>query len=83
MSRVPVLYLAPWVIPGGSDKGTVEWFRTLDRERFELHLITTNRAEHNTFVVGIEPYAEAVWNLADLMAEVQWMASSRLNFPRG
>ena len=72
MSRVPVLYLAPWVIPGGSDKGTVDWFRTLDRERFELHLITTNRAEHNTFVVDIEPYAESVWNLADLMAEVQF-----------
>ena len=29
--RVGVLYLAPWVDLGGSDKGTIDWFRTMDR----------------------------------------------------
>ncbi len=28
--RVPILYLAPWVDLGGSDKGTIDWF-ALDR----------------------------------------------------
>ena len=39
--RIPVLYLAPWVDYGGSDKGTIDWFRWLDRDRFAPSLITT------------------------------------------
>jgi len=65
--RVGVLYLAPWVIPGGADKGTVDWFRLLDRTRFAPHLITTTAAANNAFVCDIEPLAEAVWNLPDLL----------------
>ncbi|MEZ5266203.1 MAG: glycosyltransferase, partial [Acidimicrobiales bacterium] len=67
--RTNVLYVAPWVIPGGSDKGTVDWFRTVDRSRFALHLITTNRADDNAFVADIEPYAAEVWNLPDVLEE--------------
>jgi glycosyltransferase involved in cell wall biosynthesis len=70
--RIVVLYLAPWVVPGGSDKGTVDWFRTIDRGRFSLHLITTNRAADNAFVVDIEPFADAVWNLPDLLEPPQF-----------
>ena len=29
--RTPILYLAPWVDLGGSDKGTIDWFKRLDR----------------------------------------------------
>lgn len=68
-ARRAILYLAPWVIPGGSDKGTVDWFRTLDRDRFQLHLVTTNRADNNAFVVDIEPHAAQVWNLPDVLDE--------------
>ncbi len=39
--RIPILYLAPWVDYGGSDKGTIDWFRWLDRDRFAPSLITT------------------------------------------
>ncbi|MCC6437608.1 MAG: glycosyltransferase family 4 protein [Acidimicrobiales bacterium] len=68
-ARLNILYVAPWVIPGGSDKGTVDWFRTIDRDRFGLHLVTTNRADNNAFVVDIEPHASQVWNLPDLLDE--------------
>ena len=40
MTRIPLLYLAPWVDIGGSDKGTLDWFRSL-RDRFRASLITT------------------------------------------
>ena len=40
-ARTRVLYLAPWVDYGGSDKGTIDWFRWLDRSRFAPMLVTT------------------------------------------
>lgn len=66
-----LLYLAPWVAPGGADKGTVDWFRTIDRDAFDLHLITTGRSD-NEFVPFLEPYATAVWNLPDLIDEIDF-----------
>lgn len=70
--KTVLLYLAPWVAPGGADKGTVDWFRTLDRNRYELHLITTARSDENTFVRMLEPFAAEVWNLPDLLDEADF-----------
>jgi len=64
--RQNVLYLAPWVTYGGSDKGTIDWFRCLDKERFRPFLITTQPSD-NALLTSIEPYAEEIWNLPDLM----------------
>jgi glycosyltransferase involved in cell wall biosynthesis len=64
--RIPVLYLAPWVGYGGSDKNTIDWFRWLDRERLAPSLITTQPSP-NPLLDQVEPYAEEVWVLPDLM----------------
>jgi glycosyltransferase involved in cell wall biosynthesis len=64
--RIPILYLAPWVDLGGSDKGTIDWFKHIDRERWSPSLITTQPSP-NRWVHHIEPYAEEVWDLPDLM----------------
>jgi glycosyltransferase involved in cell wall biosynthesis len=64
--RIPVLYLAPWVGYGGSDKNTIDWFRWLDRDRFAPSLITTQPSP-NPLLDQVEPYAEEVWVLPDLM----------------
>jgi glycosyltransferase involved in cell wall biosynthesis/GT2 family glycosyltransferase len=64
--RTPVLYLAPWVDYGGSDKGTIDWFRWLDRERFEPSLICTQPSA-NRRLHEVEPYASEIWVLPDLM----------------
>jgi glycosyltransferase involved in cell wall biosynthesis len=64
---LPVLYLAPWVGYGGSDKNTIDWFRWLDQERFAPYLITTQPSE-NPLLREVEPYAEEVWVLPELMA---------------
>jgi glycosyltransferase involved in cell wall biosynthesis len=64
--RVPILYIAPWIDLGGSDKGTIDWFKHVDRERWAPSLITTQPSP-NRWVHHVEPYAEEVWDLPDLM----------------
>jgi hypothetical protein len=66
-TRTPILYLAPWVDLGDPDRGTIEWFEHVDRERWAPSLITTepspNRGLHR-----VEGFAEEIWDLPDLMA---------------
>ncbi len=64
--RVPILYLAPWVDLGGSDKGTIDWFKHIDRSRWAPSIITTQTSE-NRWLSALEPYAEEIWSLPDLM----------------
>jgi glycosyltransferase involved in cell wall biosynthesis len=65
--RVAILYLAPWVDYGGSDKGTIDWFRWLDRARFAPSLVTTLPSS-NRRLAEVAPYAEEIWPLPDLVA---------------
>lgn len=65
-SRIPILYLAPWVDIGGSDKGTIDWFRFLDRDHFRGSLITTQPSA-NRRLTEVIPFADEVWDLPDLM----------------
>ncbi len=76
--RIPVLYLAPWVGYGGSDKNTIDWFRWIDQERFAPYLITTQPSE-NPLIDQVAPFAEEVWVLPDLMAAEE-MPSFILDF---
>src|SRR4051794_41847984 len=64
---IPVLYIAPWVDHGGTDKATVDWFRSLDRERFAPSLVTTQPSA-NRRLADVVPFAEELWPLPDLMA---------------
>lgn len=64
--RIPVLYIAPWIDLGGSDKGTIDWFKHIDRSRFAPSIITTQPSS-NRWLSMVEPYAEEVWALPDLM----------------
>jgi glycosyltransferase involved in cell wall biosynthesis/ribosomal protein S18 acetylase RimI-like enzyme len=63
----PLLYLAPWVDIGGSDKATVDWFRFLDRDRFRASLVTTQPSP-NRRLCEVAPYAEELWELPELIA---------------
>jgi glycosyltransferase involved in cell wall biosynthesis len=64
--RIPVLYLAPWVDYGGTDSGTIDWFRTIDRKRFAPYLITTQPSA-NRRLPEVYPYAEEVWALPEFL----------------
>lgn len=65
--RVGVLYLAPWVGFGGTDSGTIDWFRSIDRERFAPYLVTTQPSA-NERLAEVYPYAEEVWVLPEFLA---------------
>lgn len=62
----PVLYLAPWVDYGGTDKNTIDWFRGIDRDRFAPSLITTQTSPNRRLGEIVE-FAEEIWVLPDLM----------------
>ena len=64
--RIPLLYLAPWVDFGGTDTGTIDWFRWIDRSRFAPSLITTQPSP-NRRLNEVVLYADEVWALPDLM----------------
>jgi O-antigen biosynthesis protein len=70
LPRTPILYLAPWVDLGGSDKGTIDWFRHIDRTRFAPSIITT-QPSLNRWLGQVEPYAEEVWALPDTLSGAQ------------
>jgi glycosyltransferase involved in cell wall biosynthesis len=71
--RVPLLYLAPWVDLGGSDKGTIDWFKHIDRARWAPSIITTQSSD-NRWLPVLEAYAEEVWPLPDLMRGAEFPA---------
>jgi glycosyltransferase involved in cell wall biosynthesis len=64
--RVTVLYLAPWVDLGGSDRNTVDLARWLDRDRFRLIVATTQESK-NRRLPEIARYADEVWPLPELV----------------
>jgi glycosyltransferase involved in cell wall biosynthesis len=65
--RISILYLAPWIDFGGTDKNTIDWFRRIDRERFAPYLITTQPSK-NRRLEEVAAFAEEIWVLPDLMA---------------
>lgn len=71
-TRIPVLYLAPWVDLGGSDKGTIDWFRSIDRTRWAPSLITT-QPSLNRWIPDVAPYAEEIWTLPELMPGAEFV----------
>lgn len=64
--RAPILYIAPWVDLGGSDKGTIDWFKHIDCDRWAPSLITTQPSA-NRWLHLVEGHAEEIWDLPDLM----------------
>lgn len=76
--RIPVLYLAPWIIYGGSDKNTIDWFRWIDRGRFAPYLVTTQPSP-NPMIGEVADHAEEIWVLPDLMA-AEWMPEFIFDF---
>jgi len=64
--RIPIVYLAPWIDFGGTDKNTIDWFRFIDRDRFAPSLITTQPSP-NRRLREVDEFAEEIWVLPDLM----------------
>jgi glycosyltransferase involved in cell wall biosynthesis len=61
-SRRRIAYIAPWVDLGGSDKGTIDWFRHLDSSSWQASLLTTQPSP-NRWIDQVVPHAAEVWDL--------------------
>jgi glycosyltransferase involved in cell wall biosynthesis len=64
--RINLLYIAPWVDLGGSDRNTVDLLRWLDRDRFRVVLATTQESA-NRKLADVAPFVDEVWPLPELV----------------
>jgi glycosyltransferase involved in cell wall biosynthesis len=76
--RAGVLYLAPWLTFGGSDRGTLDWLRHLPGSQFRRYLHTTQPSANELFAAS-EELADEAWCLSELMP-VSAMAQFIVNF---
>jgi glycosyltransferase involved in cell wall biosynthesis len=65
-TRLNILYLAPWVDLGGSDRNTVDLVRWLDRDRFRVIVVTTSESR-NRRLADVARYVDEVWPLPALV----------------
>ena len=64
-SKVNILYVAPWLIVGGSDAMTIDWFRKIGHENFNKYFVTT-LPKPNTWIYKIRGYADEIYELPSL-----------------
>lgn len=60
-----ILYVAPWLIVGGADTMTIDWFRNVSGERFNTYFVTTHPKE-NTWIYKLKGYAREIYDLPSL-----------------
>jgi glycosyltransferase involved in cell wall biosynthesis len=65
-ARVTVLYIAPWIDLGGSDRNTVDLLRWLDRDRYRVILATTQESRNRRLNEAAQ-YVDEVWALPELV----------------
>ncbi|MCK5682339.1 glycosyltransferase family 4 protein, partial [bacterium] len=63
--KLRILYASPWLITGGADTMTVDWFRELEEEWCEKYFVTT-LSNHNNWLPKIADYAAGVFDLPAL-----------------
>jgi len=60
-----ILYIAPWVITGGSDQMTLDWFEALSDSPFQTYLATTE-PRSNEWLVKVSGWAHEIFDLPAL-----------------
>jgi glycosyltransferase involved in cell wall biosynthesis len=60
-----ILYIAPWLTVGGSDRATVDWLRHIGRDSFRRLLVTTEASDNALFTEG-EALADEAWCLPEI-----------------
>ncbi len=60
--KLRILYVGPWLITGGADTMTVDWFRQLQSGWSEKYLVTTLLRD-NSWLPKIADYAQGVYDL--------------------
>ena len=66
--KINILYVAPWLITGGSDAMTIDWFRKIGHENFNKYFVTT-LPRYNTWIYKIRGYADEIYELPSLQCK--------------
>lgn len=61
-----ILYIAPWLTIGGSDRGTLDWLRQVPPQAFRRYLMTTVVSDNALFPEAAE-LADEAWCLPELV----------------
>ncbi|MCP5425559.1 MAG: glycosyltransferase [Gammaproteobacteria bacterium] len=62
---INILYIAPWMVPGGADIVTIDWFKGLDNARFNKYFVTTE-PKNNAWIFNLKGYAREIYELPAL-----------------
>lgn len=65
VNKLSILYVAPWLMTGGADTMTIDWFRALDGEWSEKYFVSTLPGCNN-WLPKIIDYASGIYDLPAL-----------------
>ena len=60
------LFIAPWMVIGGTDKGTIDWFRYITKAQYRRYLVTTAESDNPMFP-DCAALADEAWCLPEMM----------------
>ena len=63
--KIKILYVSPWLITGGADTMTVDWFSQLKSEWSDKYFVTT-LLQDNNWLPKIADYAQGIYDLPAL-----------------
>ena len=64
-SKENILYVAPWLIVGGADTMTIDWFRNLSDTKINKYFMTT-LPKINTWIYKLKNHAREIYDLPSL-----------------
>lgn len=64
--KIRLLLLIPWMVMGGADKFNLDLVKGLNRERFDISILTTEASE-NVWQQKFAKYTDEIFNLPDFL----------------
>lgn len=64
--KIRILLVIPWMVMGGADKFNLEFIAGLNKDKFEIGIITTMRSE-NEWHQKFEKYTDEIFHLPDFL----------------
>ena len=72
-NKIKILMIIPWMVMGGADKFNIDLVKGLDKEKYEVTLITTEPTFH-TWREKYEYNTKAIYDLTSFLDRKNWLA---------
>ena len=70
-NKIHILMMIPWMVMGGADLFNLDICKGIDKERFEIGIITTQASE-NAWQQRFEEYVTEIFNLPEFLDTANW-----------